>query len=374
MSGVSKLTVLFAGGGTGGHIFPCVAIHEQLAAASPVVRYLCSTRTLDAEILRAAELPFMPVPAQPFAIGPRGLWRFVHSWVPAVSTARAAIRELRASAGPAARVVMVATGGFVSAPAARAASLERVPVVLVNLDAVPGRANRWVARGAARTLTAAAITSGPGKAWTLVPPIVRKAALAPGSQEECRRLAGLDANKPTLLVTGASQGARSINQLLTHLAEHHADVLRNWQVLHQTGNDKECDFVREAYLRAGIRAVVRSFVDGMGVWWGAADLAVGRCGAGIVAEAWANTVPGIFMPYPYHRDQHQRANARPLEAAGAAVVATDLIDPAANAAVAGVAIVSLLGSPARRAAMREAYAALGPADGAARVAQIVLDL
>lgn len=378
MSPTSNLAVLFAGGGTGGHIFPCIAIHEQLALAKPPgtlsVRYLCSTRPLDAEILRAAALPFSPIPAQPVSLRPRGLLRFVTSWAPAVNAARAAIRELRTSAGPGGRIAMVATGGFVSAPAARAAVLERVPVVLVNLDAVPGRANRWIARRAARTLTAAGIHSGPATSWTLVPPIVRKAALSPGTPAECRRRLGLDEHTPTLLVTGASQGARSINQLLIHIAAHNPGSLRGWQVLHQTGSDKETVAVRDAYAGANIRAIVQPFVDALGVWWGAADLAVGRCGAGIVAEAWASTVPAIFMPYPYHRDQHQRANALPLERAGAAHIATDLIDPIASAATVGATLLSLLGDPAKRQTMRSAYAALGPADGAARVAQFVLDL
>ncbi|MEK6703692.1 MAG: UDP-N-acetylglucosamine--N-acetylmuramyl-(pentapeptide) pyrophosphoryl-undecaprenol N-acetylglucosamine transferase [Planctomycetota bacterium] len=378
MNAPRNLAVLFAGGGTGGHIFPCIAIHEQLASLSPPgtlhARYLCSTRTLDAEILRGASLPFTPIPAQPFALRPRGLIRFVSSWTSAVSAARTAIRELRASAGANSRLVMVATGGFVSAPAARAGVLEGVPVVLVNLDAVPGRANRWISKRAARTLTSARVHAGPGTTWTLVPPIVRAAALAPGSTGDCRTRLGLDENTPTLLVTGASQGARSINQLLIHHARHHTDALRPWQVLHQTGGEKESDAVRDAYRDAGIRAIVQPFVSEMGLWWGAAELAVGRCGAGIVAEAWANSVPAIFLPYPYHRDQHQRANAQPLEAAGAAHIAGDLIEPAANAAGVGATLLSLLESAPRRQAMRKAYASLGPADGAARVAQVVLSL
>src|SRR5690606_31984658 len=104
----------------------------------------------------------------------------------------------------------------------------------------------------------------------------------------------------------------------------------------------------------------------------AADLAVSRAGAGSVAEAWANGVPAVFLPYPYHRDEHQRLNAEPLRAAGAALAIQDRIAEAANTAEAGRAMVGLLGDESRRASMRAALRRLGPADGAERIARMLL--
>jgi UDP-N-acetylglucosamine:LPS N-acetylglucosamine transferase len=106
----------------------------------------------------------------------------------------------------------------------------------------------------------------------------------------------------------------------------------------------------------------------MGQAWGAADLAVSRAGAGSVAEAWANRVPTLFLPYPYHKDQHQRFNAAPLVDAGGAVLADDLIDPARNVAGAGKTLLELMASPDRRSSLRAALTRLGPADGADRIA------
>src|SRR5690606_17160522 len=114
------------------------------------------------------------------------------------------------------RIVAVAMGGFVAAPCAQAARVEKVELALVNLDAVPGKANRWIARRADRVLTAADV--GPPE-WARIGAIVRRQALAPGSPAACRAALGLDPDRPVLLVTGASQGARSLNELMVELVE-----------------------------------------------------------------------------------------------------------------------------------------------------------
>jgi UDP-N-acetylglucosamine:LPS N-acetylglucosamine transferase len=365
-------TIFLAGGGTGGHIFPNLAVWEALQEpTAPAVaphtslspHFLLSARPVDAAIAAEHALPFTALPAQPFGLAPRTLLRFLWHWGDSVRRARRLLHDAK-SKGP---TLLLTTGGFVSAPCVQAARVERVPTIMVNLDAVPGRANRWAAKHAARVFTAAPITAGPGATWTAIPPIVRAAALPPGDRAHCRRALGLDPERPTLLVTGASLGARSINQMLIRLLAADRVAFQGWQVLHQTGpsDTAECE---KAYADAGVRALVRPFVTTMGLWWGAADLAVGRCGAGIVAEAWAARVPALFMPYPYHKDQHQRANALPLERAGAAHIHRDHIDPATNASDAGTRLLALLADTSARAAMRKACASLGPADGAARVA------
>jgi UDP-N-acetylglucosamine--N-acetylmuramyl-(pentapeptide) pyrophosphoryl-undecaprenol N-acetylglucosamine transferase len=164
-----------------------------------------------------------------------------------------------------------------------------------------------------------------------------------------------------------------VNLLMAALARSRPGALSGWQVLHQSGEDDNTA-LENAYTVAGVKAVVTRFVSAMGVWWRAADLAVGRCGAGTVAEAWANGVPAVFLPYPFHRDQHQRANAAPLVSAGAAVVCDDLVSAEANLPVAGAVIADLLTDGARREGMRQSAERLGPADGAERVARALLGL
>lgn len=358
---------LFAGGGTGGHIFPALAIYEQLAARGPTrAVFLCSDRPLDGRILGREHVHYRSIPAKPFGVRPRALLRFVRSWGPAVRSSRMVIQDRR-RAGE--EVTVVAMGGFVAAPVVHAAKAEGVPVLLVNMDAVPGKANRWIARRVERVVTS---TPVPGEPWAQVPPIVRAAAKADKDAAACRGALGLDPAVRTLLVTGASQGARSINDLLRHMLGERPELFAGWQVIHQTGAGEDAT-VKEAYEAAGVRALVKPFFERMAEAWGAADLAVSRAGAGSVAEAWANAVPTLFMPYPFHKDQHQRYNARPLEAAGAAIIADDLVEPGANAAGAGQALAELLSDEDRREALRSGLRDLGPADGAARIAEMLLE-
>lgn len=352
---------LFAGGGTGGHIYPALAILEHLHAPHTL---LVSSRAIDARILATAGEPFVALPAQPVGLRPRALLRFLRGWAPSVRTVRRLIREARAQGES---PHLVAMGGFVAAPAVQAARAEQVPVTLVNLDAVPGKANRWIARRASAIVSSAAT---PGFDWPRVPPIVRAAARAADPPAVCRARLGLDANVHTLLVTGGSQGARSINALLIELARRRPDALGGWQILHQAGHGDDA-LVRAAYADAGARALVVSFIERMADAWGAADLALCRSGANTVAEAWANAVPCLFLPYPFHRDEHQRLNAAPLVEAGAAVLATDRIDAGANLADAGETLATLLTDADARARMKSALVALGPADGAARVAAML---
>lgn len=374
----SHTTYLFAGGGTGGHLYPGLAIAEQLRSLSEGkcrARFLCSTRPLDAELLSAEGADFVALRAAPFGVSPGRLMTFVRTWPSSVSEARAQILRARAEGD----VQLIAMGGFVAAPAVRAARKLGVPVTLVNLDAVPGLANRWIAGRASTIVTALPVA---GRNWSVVRPIVRTAALPPGDAAHCRRLLGLEPQRPTLLVTGASQGASTINLAMAKLVKDRPTLLAGWQVVHQTGAPKsaaqagvvrsDIDELRAVYKAAEIPAVVEAYIKDMGVAWGAADAALSRAGAGSVAEAWAARVPAVFMPYPHHKDQHQKFNAMPLVQVQGAVLLEDRIDPAANAAPLATTLTGLVRNPTRLAAMRAALEKLGPADGARAVAEILI--
>lgn len=332
--------VIFAGGGTGGHIFPAIAIAEQLneTGSSPTdpssgqyhpplpVAYLCSARDIDRRILEPRSLHFTPIPASPFSLHPQAFARFILGWGASVNTCKRTIRDhCQAWNIDPSDCALVATGGFVCAPAAAAARKLGCAVAIVNLDAVPGKAVRLLARNADRIFT-----TYPAFGLEPVGPIVRKQAIAPDTPESCRKALGLDPHLPTLVVSGASQGATSLNEFVLALVRASPDMFAGWQILHQAGPDR-ADLVQTAYRHLPVPAKVVGLLDEVGLMWGAATLAIARAGAGTVAELFANQVHTLFLPYPFHHDQHQKRNAQPMVDAGLAEILEDHIDPSQNA-------------------------------------------
>jgi len=365
---------VFAGGGTGGHIYPALAIIEQLRDANPDVdvHILCSNREIDAEILGKEDVPFSSIPAMPMSKNPNGLVKFITTWGPSVRESRQCIQRFKKTNDS---VVLVAMGGFVAAPAARAAHAEKIPVVLVNLDAVPGKANVLISKKAKQVLTAAQINGF--NTWERVRPIVRSQTIGNTNTEQARQSFGLDPNTNTLLITGGSQGAATITNFVRAMIEQRPEAFTNWQVIHQLGNkitDEQIDQLRSAYKSAKINAWVERYIDKMGTALAAADLSAGRCGAGTVAECWAAQVPTIFFPYPYHKDEHQKHNAQVLVDAGCALVLTDLIDEDRNMAEHADAFARVLMADEVRSTMRSGYADLDHPDGAQVIAHGLMNI
>jgi len=361
-------TIIFAGGGTGGHVSPGLAVAESLAErASHVERlFVCSERTIDARMLSEAGETFIPIGARPFSVSPKGAMRFLLGWRKSERSLRAILVHRHVSA-------VLALGGFVAAPSAYTAARSRIPVVLLNLDSTPGRANRLAARWATEIVSACDTPKTPRFSHHRVPMPLRRRTIAPGSPEKCRRELRLDADTPTLLVTGASQGSGSLNDFMIAIARGHPNWLAGWQVYHLSGADRD-EEVRAAYTQSGIAARVDAFQSDMGIAWGAAELVISRAGANSVAEIAANTVPAVFFPYPHHRDRHQSENAEPLRAAGGAVVFEDYVRSDVNLAKHGDALATLLADRNRRASMRENLQRIRPKNGADEVASLLLRL
>lgn len=365
-----SISVLFAGGGSGGHIAPGLAIAERLIERSPDAKtvFACSERPIDEEMLSAAGAAFTPVPAVPVSLRPGRLLRFLRSYGRTRHAAFTLIRSLQPD-------VVVSLGGFVAAPVVAAARRFWVPVVLMNLDAKPGRANRWMALSAAHVLSAVPTPTAPAfnrRIDQVVGMPLRRIALAPADAPDCRKQLGLDPELPTLLITGASQGASSLNDLMVAILRERPAMLAGWQVLHLCGAGADESALHDAYTAAGVPARVLPFLHRIGLAWGSADVALSRAGANSVAEAAANSVPALFLPYPYHRDQHQRMNAAPLVEAGGARMADDAVDPARNLVEVAPELETLLTRRDLRERMRTALKALVPADAAATVAELLL--
>jgi UDP-N-acetylglucosamine--N-acetylmuramyl-(pentapeptide) pyrophosphoryl-undecaprenol N-acetylglucosamine transferase len=368
MTGGGEGSIILAGGGTGGHISPGIAIAEQLAALAPEFRcvFACSTRAVDARMLEHVGADFVPIAAEGLSLKPARLYRFARAFLEGRSQSRALLAERGARA-------VVALGGYVTAPVASAARAMKVPILLVNLDATPGKANRMVARGATRILTALPTPKMPNFAERIVGMPIRRAAIGTGMAVEARARLGLEPGFRTLLVTGASQGAASLNDLMALLLREERPAFGGWQVLHLVGNADRAP-IEAAYRAAGVRASVVPFIHEMGCAWRAADLALSRAGANSVAEAVHNAVPTVFAPYPYHADLHQRWNAEPYAKEGVAVLADDLVDAARNRASLGSALVALMTDHARRDAMRSALDARPRDHAAEEIARVAIEM
>jgi UDP-N-acetylglucosamine--N-acetylmuramyl-(pentapeptide) pyrophosphoryl-undecaprenol N-acetylglucosamine transferase len=319
------LSVLVAAGGSGGHVFPGLALARTVVQHDPeaTVRFAGTTRGIETRAVPEAGFALDLLPILP--LSRRLAKETMLAPFAAVNGTLAARRLLRRHRFD----VVCGMGGYVTLPVAVAARLEGVPVVLHEQNAVPGIANRLAARVATRIAVGvdAAADAFPTDRTVVVgnpvrPELARldRAAL----REEAVAAFGLDPDRRTLFVFGGSQGARRINQAVVAATGHWPDPA-GVQVLHACGRRDEAD-VRAAWAAAdpdGRKLLVRvvPFVDRMDLAYAAADLAMTRAGAITVAELTAAAVPAVMVPLPHATADHQAANARAVAAAAAPLLA-----------------------------------------------------
>lgn len=271
-------------------------------------------------------------------------------------TARAVVRSWRPDA-------VVGMGGYLTLPAALAGVARGIPVVLHESNAVLGLANRLCKPLSAHV--ALGLPPADGTVGTLTGTPLRPELLERGDAKAARRDLGLDPDLPTVLVVGGSQGARALNLLAPAALAAARDAAGPLQALHLSGKSAEAE-ARAAYAAAGVPAVVLGYLESMERAYAAADLAVCRAGASTLAELAAQRLPALLVPYPHAAGAHQDANARALEAAGAA---RRLPEAGLDAPRLGAAVAAVLASPDARRTMAESFSKLGlpPARDAARL-------
>ena len=360
-------TYIFAGGGTGGHIYPAIAVAQQITQMDPEakVMFLCSNRPIDASILSTAGYDHISLPAKGLSLRPDRLAGFVVSQVKACRLAR---KWLEGLAG---RGILISVGGFASAPAVWAARRLGMPITMINVDMVPGKANKLLGRLASKIFVQFEDTrryfKGKEGAVVVAGCPLREAFSRPDRQRAIEQL-GLNPAKRTLLVTGASSGSASINQSLAQILPTLDGFAQTWQVVHLTGK-ANFEQVKAAIPSAKIEYHAVAYYDNMPDLYAAADLLVGRAGAVSIAEYLAAGVPLLCLPYPYHKDRHQYLNAEPLVRKGAGRIIDDRPqDPQRTARDLGEQLGELMADDAKRAAMQAAAKSLGRLDAAAQIA------
>lgn len=364
-------TIFLAGGGTGGHLCPGIAVAQALKSLAPDIRpiFLCTQREIDRAILEPAGYEFLPQPIVPPVRSIGGLLKFWRSWRETKDLIKAAIRQHKPQA-------VLGLGGYAAGVAVKYAASKGLPTAILNPDVVPGKANQFLLRHVEvmccqfEQTRQYIPTSQQGKIRVTGCPIRPEIANLPARDEALERL-GLDRQLMTLVITGASQGALTVNQAV--LGSVGSLNLQGWQILHLSGKEHVAA-VRAGYRELGIQAAVIDFTPAMADVWAVADLAVCRAGASTCAELTACGVPAILMPYPYHKDQQQKLNARVLADVGAAILLDDLKDATKNAQRLTPILQSLLYDAPRRAAMSQAAASLGKPQAAYSVASVILGM
>jgi UDP-N-acetylglucosamine--N-acetylmuramyl-(pentapeptide) pyrophosphoryl-undecaprenol N-acetylglucosamine transferase len=320
---VSSASFFFAGGGTGGHIYPLLSIAEQILARQSDARihFFHSTRNVDQRVFEKIPFERTALPATGLSFHPLKLLRFI-------TTFRQSCRQAKQLMAASDHPVVIGAGGFVAAPVCRAGSKLGVPVALVNVDLLPGRANKLSARWANEIFVQFEESKDRFKRSHAVVSTVgcplRSRFEHPNPKKAVAEL-GLDPSKKVLLITGASSGSTRINEAVCQLLPQLEQFAHRWQIVHLTGLDNY-ERVLQKYNGACINHKVLDYYDGMADLFAATDLVVGRSGAVSVAEYAVAGVPSICMPYPHHKDRHQYLNAGKLVEVGAAVIVDDVPD------------------------------------------------
>ena len=353
-------------GGTGGHLFPGLAVAEVLRARGHEVLLFISEKEVDSRALQNhPDLPRQKLPSigLPSVVSP--------ALIAFLGRLRASLRKCSQVYGEGRPDAVLGMGGFTSIAPLIAAWRRGIPAFLHESNAIPGKANRLAARFCRMVLLGFGDCARHfPKCPTLVTgtPIRRELTEGVPGAQEARRKLGLDADRRTLLVMGGSQGAAGINVLMTRAAPRLAT--RALQVIHLAGERDE-GVVRAAYDDAGLSAAVLPFCDRMQDVYPAAYFALSRSGAASLGELSWFGLPSVLVPYPHAAEDHQTWNAQIFVRAGAARML-----PEKGATGEGLARVlgELLDSPAALGEMSVAAARLIPRDAAARVADALMEV
>ena len=313
--------IVFAGGGTAGHLFPGLAVAKELSANRPGVRitFAGAGKPLERQHIAAAGFDFVPVPCRPLPRKAREAIPFVVENMAGYFAAGRLLDEENIAG-------VVGLGGYVSVPICRAAARRRLPLVLLEQNVVPGKANRWLSHFASLICTSFVQTEE--RVHSRCPirctgnPIrnfVVQASRLPSTTETAtlHSAAGTAAPRPRLIVLGGSGGARSLNENVPRALYKIRHLLNGWEILHQTG-EGGVESTRELYRKFALEARVDAFWPDLPGLLAGSSLAVCRAGGTTLAELSAAATPAVLLPYPQAANNHQRKNANVYVAAGAA--------------------------------------------------------
>lgn len=360
--GALPLRVVIAGGGTGGHVYPGLAVARELQGRRPgtVVTFAGTAAGLEARVVPRAgfELDFIR------SAGLKG--KRLSARVRGILLLPVSLLDAWRLVSRRAPHLVVGVGGYSSGPVVLVAALRGIPTMVLEQNAVPGATNRWLAR----VVRAAAVAYESSLPYFRGKGFVSGNPVRPEFVDEGARAEGRTDDVTRVLILGGSQGAHVVNLAMVEAAPELAAAGRRLSVWHQTG-DRDLVLVREAYERAGLSARVEPFIEGVAEAMRWADLVVCRAGATTLAELAAVGRAAILVPLAAAADDHQRRNAELLVRAGAGerIDERDL-----SGSRLAARLLDLAGDPARRAAMAAAVRAFAKPDAARCIVERVLQL
>jgi UDP-N-acetylglucosamine--N-acetylmuramyl-(pentapeptide) pyrophosphoryl-undecaprenol N-acetylglucosamine transferase len=358
--------VVITGGGTGGHLFPGIAVAEELKQRDEAIEviFIGTEKGIESKVIPKEGYPIRYLKVEG-VLGKNplkkvsALWRLLSAVFASKKLFRAAMPD-----------IVIGTGGFVSVGPVVAARLMSIPTLILEQNLMPGMANRMLGRivdSVAVTYHDSMSFFSRGKARIMGNPI-RKGILS-GRKEEALKLFSLDEGKTTVLILGGSRGARSINSAMLGALNHLLDLKEDIQFLHQTG-EEDYETVRKMYRQMGFTAMVAPFVYQMPEAYALADIVVSRAGATTLAEITAIGKAAILIPYQYAAG-HQELNARKLHEMGGCRI---IDDNKLSADVLAGSVREVYGSEEARDEMCRQSRALGRPDAAQRVVDIAMSL
>ncbi len=359
---MKPMHVVIAGGGTGGHLYPGVAVARELLRRDPqaVITFAGTERGIEARV----------VPREGFELD---LLRSAGLKGKSAASLVRGLLLLPLSGLDAWRIIsrrapdlVIGVGGYSSGPVVLAAALRRIPTLLLEQNAVPGLTNRLLAR----FVSAAAVTFDTTASYFGRRAFVAGNPVRPEFLAENLSPAVRPAGPPRVLIFGGSQGAHAINVAMVEAAPQLAAHAGGVAITHQTG-ERDLELVSDGYSRAGLAARVEPFLFAMDREVSAADLVVCRAGATTLAELTAAGRPSILVPLPTAADDHQRKNAVVLERAGAAEV---IEQKRMTGALIAERITALVGDEAKLTAMALAARSLARPDAAMVIADKAFEL
>lgn len=313
------MRVVITGGGTGGHLYPGIALAEELKRRDPSVEiiFVGNERGIEGKVIPREGYPIKFVPSAGF-VG-KGLIGKMLSVLRLIT----GLRESYNLLGELSPDLVVGTGGYVSLAPVIAARLHSLPVMILEQNSIPGKTNKLLGHisDAICITYQESMARFPRNKVYLTGNPVRERILR-GSRSSALKLFGLREGLFTIFIFGGSSGARSINSAMVNALQHLLDFKGEIQFLHQTG-ERDFEFVRDSYRTYGYEGTVTPYIYQMPEAYAVSDLVISRAGATTIAEICATGKAAILIPYPYAAANHQEINARKLSELGASVMIKD---------------------------------------------------